>query len=87
MPGRYGDSKYCRMPSPPSGSIAHDKSTQNSVSSHTCPGFDSYVRLTCLPSRSCATRITGWRKASHWPACVSWLIRSCRSEACPIGRT
>ena len=39
------------------------------------------VGETFLPSRSIATRRTGWRKAIHCPACVSWLIRSWRSRA------
>src|SRR2546427_11237002 len=34
-PGRYGDSKYFRIPSEPSGSIFHESSIQNSSSSLT----------------------------------------------------
>ena len=74
-------------PSEPSGSMRTDSSIQNSFSSQTSPGFASHVQRTFLPIRSIATRRTGWRKPSHWPGCVSWLIRSCRSPACPIGST
>ena len=86
-PARYGDSKKRRIPSEPSGSISQERSIQSSVSSQTWPGFASHVRETFLPARSKATRRIGWRKAIHCPACVSWLIRSCRSEPWPIGKT
>ena len=90
-PGRYGDSKYLRMPSAPSGSMRHDSSIQNSSSSHTCPSPTAscacHVRSKCFPCFSSATRSTGWRKPIQRAACVSWLMRSWRSEACPIGST
>ena len=70
-PGRYFDSKCRRMPSEPSGSIRQESSIQNSFSSQTSPGFDSRVSATGCPSRSIATRRTGWRKPSHLEECVS----------------
>ena len=41
-------SKWARMPRSPSGSICQDRSIQNSFSSHTSPGFASWVRCTGL---------------------------------------
>ena len=90
-PGRAGDSKYLRMPSAPSGSIRHDSSIQNSSSSQHLAdaggGWASYVVANRFPSRSSATRSTGWRKPIQRAAWVSWLIRSWRSEPWPIGST
>jgi hypothetical protein len=67
--------------------MRQDSSTQSSFSSQTSPGLASQVYFTGLPSFSMATRRTGWRKPIHWPAWVSWLIRSWRSPAWPIGST
>ena len=69
--GSFGDWNHRLIPSAPSGSIFHDKSIQNSDSSHTSPGLASWVRSTRRPSLSAATRNTGWRKPSQEEAWVS----------------
>ena len=54
-----------------------------------CPGGEAAPVAGLGPDRRCARRRrrTGWRKEIHCPAWVSWLTRSCRSPACPMGST
>ena len=49
-------------------------------------GLPGAIEASCPASRS-ATRSTGWRKPIQRAAWVSWLMRSWRSEAWPIGST